>query len=105
MPDDDGKRKVNDEDLNEERRAADEVHVNLRNETERRELGELCQGRHQTENQAESHGKGSNFQRYERALQQKGQRVGNERKVKFHWDGSENASVERSRNKRVPNCE
>ena len=49
MADDIGQRKVDDEDLNEERRAADAVDVDLGGKTQERGLGKLSKARNETD--------------------------------------------------------
>ena len=69
MADDIGQRKVDDEDLNEERRAADAVDVDLGGKTQERGLGKLSKARNETDQEAQAHGKGRDFKRQTRASQ------------------------------------
>lgn len=69
VADDIGQRKVDDEDLNEERRAADAVDVDLGGKTQERGLGKLSKARNETDQEAQAHGKGRNFKRQTRASQ------------------------------------
>ena len=55
--------------MNEERRAADAVDVDLGGKTQERGLGKLSKARNETDQEAQAHGKGRNFKRQTRASQ------------------------------------
>ena len=84
MADERREREVDDEDLNEERRAADHVHVNLGRNAQDRKPGELTETEDEAEDEAEADGERRDLQREACAAKQKRNAVEDEREIEFH---------------------
>ena len=96
MPDDIGERKVDDEDLNKERRAADEVDVDLCGNAEEWALRELQEREQKAEKQTNAYGKRGDFKREACAAQKEREARGNEGEIKFHGVSIETDQCRRS---------
>lgn len=80
--------KVDDEDLNQQRRAADEVHVDFGRQVEEPVARKLRHAEDETEDQTDADGECRNLKCESRAFDQERQALGHKGKIEFHGVGA-----------------